>query len=224
MNRRNLIQGLTAVGVLAAPGLALANETGKLSKFFAYLDLYLELPPSQRNRFALSYYAYRNMHPAPDLKAFVIQPNGARTPLAMDRAGRILDLPSLADLQGPATVEVESNPGDKVGLRLEVEARMPMSSNFDAHGLELALGQAQAAISKQAGLLSFAVPKITCAYFNDAGSGHAVLANGRSVALPVANGRFLAGMSYFDSVAMPDARTLSLARTPSRILLGGQPR
>jgi hypothetical protein len=225
MNRRNLISGMTALGVLAAPGLALAaGETVKLSKFFAYLDLYLALPPSQRNRFALAYYAYRNMHPAPDLKAVVIQPNGARSPVQMDRSGRIIQLPSLAELHGPDMVEIDANPGDKVGLRLETEARIAPSQTVDAHELVLALDQAQAAISKQAGLLSFTLPKLTCAYFSDAGSGHAILANGRAVPLPVATGRFFAGTPYFDSMATPDARTVSLAKAPSRILLGGQPR
>ena len=225
MNRRIMISSFAALGGLATSGLArAAGETVNLSKFFAYLDLYLELPPSQRNRFALAYYAYRNMRPDPDLKAFVIQPNGARAAVAMDRSGRIMQLPSLSELHGPAMVEIDSNPGDKVGLRLETEARIAPSQTLDAHELVLALDQAQAAISKEAGLLSFTLPKLTCAYFSDAGSGHTILANGRTIPLPVAAGRFFAGTPYFDSAATPDARTVSLTRAPSRILLGGQPR
>jgi len=56
------------------------------------------------------------------------------------------------------------------------------------------------------------------------GSGQAVLANGKSVALPLRTGQYFAGVPYFDSAAMPDARAVVLDRAPLRVLLGGKPR
>ena len=75
-----------------------------------------------------------------------------------------------------------------------------------------------------AGVLAFAAPKLTCAYMIGAHAGQAVLANGHGVALPLRTGQYFAGVPYFDSAAMPDARAVVLDRAPLRILLGGRPR
>jgi hypothetical protein len=84
--------------------------------------------------------------------------------------------------------------------------------------------QANAAIAAHAGVLAFAAPKLTCAYMIGAHSGQAVLANGRTVALPLRTGPYFAGTPYFDSVAMPDAGAVVLDKAPLRVLLGGRPR
>jgi len=88
----------------------------------------------------------------------------------------------------------------------------------------LSMQQANAAIAAHAGVLAFAAPKLTCAYMVGAHSGQAVLANGKSVGLPLRTGQYFAGVPYFDSAAMPDARAVVLDRAPMRVLLGGKPR
>jgi hypothetical protein len=42
--------------------------------------------------------------------------------------------------------------------------------------------------------------------------------------LPLRTGPYFTGTPYFDSAAMPDARTLVLDKAPLRILLGAKPR
>jgi hypothetical protein len=51
-----------------------------------------------------------------------------------------------------------------------------------------------------------------------------MLANGKSVPLPTRTGQMLVGVPYFDSQALPDARTIVLDRAPMRVILGGKPR
>lgn len=226
MHRRDLLSGLAAIGALAAPGWAraAARPPVKLSSFFPYLDLYLNLPPAQRSHFSLAYYAFRDQRPAADLKAVLIGPNGARRPIAIQPDGRVGLMPTLAELHGPEQVEVDSPGAEKIGVRLEIQARVAPGPNLDVRDLELALAQANAAIASKAGLLRFAVPKLTCAYLIDAGSGRAVLDDGRAVPLPVVTTRPFAGTPYFDATAAPEARTIALARPPSRAVLGGRPR
>jgi hypothetical protein len=101
---------------------------------------------------------------------------------------------------------------------------MPAAARLDTHQLVLAMEQANAAIAARAGIMSFAVPKLTCAYMLGAHSGQAELANGRNIALPLRTGPYFTGTPYFDSTAITDARTVVLDKAPSRIILGGKPR
>jgi hypothetical protein len=217
---------MAAAGALAASSVARADTRPrvKLAKFFPYLDLYLALPPAQRSLFALAYFVYRDRRPAPDVKAYVIEPNGQRRPIGLDRSGRIVALPSLGELHGPGEVEIDAPASEKIGVGLQIEARFAPATSLDVHQLQVALAQANTAIAKNAGLLSFAVPKLTCVYLLDAGSGRAVLADGRTVGLPVDTGRPYPGAPYLDTAAVSNARTITLARLPSHIMLAGGPR
>ena len=225
VNRRTILSGAAATLALAAAGVArAAGQQAKLSAFFPYLDLYLGLPAAQRSLFGMAYYVFRDRKPAPDLKAYIVAPNGSRRPIAIDREGRVLTLPSLSELKGPEQGLLDAPAGQKVGLALEIEARVPLSPSIDAHLLQASLGQANAAIQSHAGLLAFAVPKLTCGYLLNSGGGHAVLADGHSIGLPASAKGFFIGQPYFDAEAMGSAKTLALARAPSRIPLGAHPR
>jgi len=225
MDRRKLISGAAALSVLAVADVARADEkTGKLSDFFPYLDKYWMLPAGQRSHFAVVYYAYRDRKPAPDLKAFIVAPGGGKRPLPIDRTGRIQMLPSLAELHGPEQGVIDFSAGQKVGIGLQVEARIPLSPAIDVHELTLALAQAQAAINANAGLLAFAVPKLTRGYMIDGGPGRAVFPDGHAVPLPIEAKGYFAGQSYFAAETMASARSILLGRAPSRISLAGKPR
>jgi hypothetical protein len=103
------------------------------------------------------------------------------------------------------------------GVRLELPARAAPAARLDAHDLALAVAECRAAVGKIAGALSFATPKITSAEFPGAGSGQVVLADGRSVPLPVAG-----GAPYFVPAKTPGARLIALAHAPTKILLGSK--
>jgi hypothetical protein len=224
VDRRSLIGGL-AVSILAAPmARAAARPPAKADSLYPYLKMYLEAPPAQRDRFVLAYYVLRDRKPAPDVKAFLVGANGARRPIAIAGDGRIQTLPSLGELNSNIQVVVDAVPADKIMPNLEILATIPSATRMDTHALALSMQQANAAIAAHAGVLAFAAPKLTCAYMVGAHSGQAVLANGTSVGLPLRTGQYFAGVPYYDSAAMPDARAVVLDRAPLRVLLGGKPR
>ena len=214
MDRRRWLQALAATTLTATPLTAFAEtKSVKLSKAFGYLDIFLKVPPQERTRFSLAYYFLRNKKPAPDIRAFVVQ-GANRTPLALGPDARVLRLPTLAELQSDAALELDVVPGTKVGLDLELHADIAPSNKLDAHEIDLALQQVTLAIKHRAGILGFAVPKISQANFPGAGAGVAVLADGRTTPLPK-----LEDGPYYDPGAMPGVKIVALARAPSRIVL-----
>ena len=220
MRRRDLI-ALLAAGA-AAPGVAFADDNHlPLDKAFPLLSAYLTLPPAERSRFYLVYRATRDKRPTGDAHAVMVAANGARTPLPLDRIGQVLSLPSLAALKSAATLEIA---GAAFKLAPEVRPTIPPSARLDAGQLALALAQLNAAVAKLAGALAVMAPKMTCAFFPDAGSGQALMANGRSTPLPIFPTPIFGPVPYFETTTLVGARTLVLARAPSRIVLGPHPK
>lgn len=218
--RRRLLLGILAAAA-ATPGLALAAQvkTLPLKEGLHFLDLYLEIPPAQRNRFYLAYQATRNGRPAPDAQAFIVAPGGARTPLPLDREGRVMRLPTLAQLR-TCNLELVGAPFQ---FGLEMRPAIPPSTRIDPAALALALAQLNAGIA-HSGSLAFLAPKMTVAFFVDAGGGRALLGDGRVSALPVFNAPALGAVPYFEPGSLASAKAVLLARTPSRILLGDRPK
>ncbi len=224
MDRRHLIGGI-AVSILAAPmARAAGRPPAKADTLYPYLKMYLEAPPDQRNHFVLAYYVMRDRKPAPDVKAFLLGANGAKRPIAIAGDGRVGTLPSLAELHTNIQVEIDTPASDKIATNVEILATAAPAARMDTQTLLQAMQQANAAIAAHAGVLAFAAPKLTCAYMIGAHSGQAELANGHNVGLPLRSGQYFAGVPYFDSVAMPDARAVTLDKAPLRVLLGGRPR
>jgi hypothetical protein len=220
MRRRDLLA--TLVAAAAAPGLAFAGgaKTLALSKAFPYLDAFLGLAPAQRSRFYIAYRAMRGPHPAPDAKAVIVAPGGARTPLALDREGGVIRLPSLAELKGGVSLEIE-DPTVRIGP--ELRPAVAASTHVDVGELAAALAQLNVAVGKIAGALSFAVPKMTAAYFPGAAGGQWVSADGHAAPLPTFTSP-VGPLLYFEPAAAPGAKTVTFAKAPSRILLGGHPK
>jgi hypothetical protein len=220
MHRRQLL--LVALAAVAAPGVGLADvQRTPLSKAFNLLDVYLALPPGERNRFYLAYRAMANKRPDPGAAATIVEANGVRTPLPFDRAGNVLRLPTLAELKSAAVLEV-ADPALKLGL--ELRAAIAPSTRVDVAALSLAMAQVNAAVAKIAGPLALMAPKLTCAFFPDSGGGSALMADGRSAPLPVFPAPAIGPVPYFDAAASAGARAVLLTRAPSRILLGAHPK
>jgi hypothetical protein len=210
------------VAAAAEPSAAFADvKTIPIAKAFPFLAGYLALAPALRSRFYLAYKAMRDKRPTADAHATIIASNGARTPVAFDRLGNVVHLPSLADLKSGANVELEGTPF-QIGLELRCAAAP--STHIDVGELAASLAQVNFAVAKFAGALSFAVPKLTAAYFPDAAAGQAVMADGRMAPLPVVAVPTIGPVPYFEPASLAGARSVVFAKAPSRILLGGHPK
>jgi len=219
MNRRHLLA--LAAAAAALPGLASADDAHlPLAKAFPMLDIYLGLPPAERSRFYLAYRAMRDKHPIADAHAAIVAADGARTPVAFDRLGSVTRLPSLADLK-TARFEIEGAP---FKLFPEIRCAMAPAVRLDPATLALALAQVNAAVQKVAGALSIMAPKLTAAYFPDAGGGQTLLSDGRTTPLPVFTAPIFGPIAYFEPAKAVGAKAVLLTRAPSRILLGGHPK
>lgn len=212
-----------AAAILPARAAWAAPQSVKLTQAFRYLEDYLSLPPGKRDRFHLAYYAVRDRRFAPDLRAVVVSADGKRTPLALERDAKVAQLPTLAQLRS-STLEIDAAPDEKVGLALQLEPNMPIATHVDAFVLSASIAQCEAAVASLAGVMSFAAPKIVSALFPGAVSGQALLGDGRAQPLPVTNNRFYGALPYFEPASLAGARSLTLTRAPSRILLSGHPK
>jgi len=224
MNRRHLLALAAAAAVpgAASPALAWADDAQlPLAKAFPMLDIHLGLPPAERSRFYLAYRAVRDKRPAADVRATIVAAGGARIPVAFDRQGGVIRLPALADLKSGAQFEIEGAP---FKLFPEIRCAMAPAIRLDPATLILALAQVNAAVAKVAGALSVMAPKLTAAYFPDAGSGQALLADGRATPLPVFTAPIFGPIAYFEPAKAIGAKAVLLTRAPSRILLGGHPK
>lgn len=210
MDRRTALLGLA---LAAAPALAQAADKQplKLSKAFAYLDKYLDIPPAQRNRFTLAYYLRLDGRPAPGLRAFIVEADGQRSQIPIDAAGRVTRLPTRAQL-ATASFQIQVPAEAKIGVNLQLEPSLPPASEFNVRDLEQAVAQANAGMAKAAGLIAMALPKLTGIGFVGAGSGRARLGDGREVALPVD-----AGDPFYSAKLVRGAVAVLLAHAPARL-------
>ena len=220
MLRRQLL-GFLAIAT-ATPSVAFADaRTISLDKAFPYLAAYLALPAADRSHFYLAFRAYRDKHPVGDAAAVIVAANGARTPIAFDHQGIVTHVPDLATLKSGGHVEIASAPFQ---MGPELRCATPPSLRIDVAQLTIALAQVNNAVVKLAGPLSLVVPKFTAAYFPDAGAAQAVMADGRTATLPVFAFPTIGAVAYIEPTALAGARTVILAKAPSRILLGGHPK
>jgi hypothetical protein len=216
-SRRAVLLGFSAAATLAVPTLAsgpaaAAGKSVDAKKVFPYLDAYLKLPPAERSRFRLSYLFLRDGKP---LAAPVWLVDGAaRTPIPLRADGAAARLPTLAQLDG-AKVEIDVEPGTKLGVHMVMEPAMAPAAEMDARDLAAAYAQCATGIKKSLGILAMAMPKLQGLLFVGVPSGEAELADGRRVPLPVVK-----GVVGFNPAAMPGAKTLRFPRAPGRVEIG----
>jgi len=222
LQRRHLIAGLAAA-LAAGPSLALADDAQRipLSKAFKYLDFYLALPPTLRNRFYLVFRALRNDHPAPDLKLAIVG-QGPPQPVPLDAWAQVTHLPTLAQLKSDDALQVWGGP---FRFATEIRPDVAPATRLDVGQLDASLNQATAAIAHIAGAFSAMAPKLDTVLFPDAGSGEVFFADGRMAALPITRQfKTLGSVPYFRSTTSPGARAIALAKAPSRLLLSIPPK
>jgi hypothetical protein len=223
LQRRALLAGIAAA--LAAPTLARpAPASAKptrigLDEAFLLLDAYLALKPAERDRFSLAYRAVRKGKPAPDANARIVHGDHSWAPLAVDADGWITQLPTLDQLKGHETFEVD---GPAFDMALEMRATLAPAARMPVAELTATLAQVNAAIVTFADGDS-SVGRLTCIYFPDAGAGRAILADGGERPLPSFDFKLIGPTPYFEPRLMPAANAVALEKTPSRILIAGPP-
>ena len=223
MDRRHLLGAAASAAAFASFSPAMAETRRiKLTSAFQYLDLYLSLAPPDRRHFYMAYRALRDLKPAPDLNAVIVAPDGKRTKLVISPEGFVVQLPDLAQLKGASMVEFDDS--QKVALAVELRPNTPPTTHVDVAELQLGLDQANAAIKKFSGVLSLVAPKLDSLYFPGAGGGQVVMVDQRTAPLPVTTTRFFGAVPWLEPSQFAGARSVALARAPSRILLGAHPK
>ncbi len=196
-------------------------ETLPASKLFPLLDLYLGLPPAERDQFHLEYAITGG--PAADVRLTLKRSSGD-TPIALTADGRILTMPGLSDLKS-AQVVMTTPKGTHYGISLHLVANAPPAQTLDVAPLKAGIDQARAAGRKTAGLMAMMAPDFETVCFVDAGSGQAILDDGKTIALkisaPPSMPKFL--NPCLTPADLPHAHEVSLAHTPTSILIVRRP-
>ena len=203
-----------AVLALTAAGAAMAQERlVDADKVFPLLDKYYATPPADRSLLAIRYNVLRDGKPAPDFHAFLVVA-GKRTPIPVTADGKVERLPTPAEFTAHAQVAIDAPPTAKFSNRLSLDTAIPPAPEVSATTCAQAIVQANDAMRRAAGVMAMLAPKVKAVTFVGAGSGVAVLADGKTVPLPL-----IGGAPAYDPDAIKGARTIRLARAPSLISL-----
>ncbi len=206
--RRGLI--LAVVLALAAGGAWAQERLVDAGKIFALLDKFYAMPPADRSLLAVHYNILHDGKPASDLRAFLVV-GDKRTPIPVGEDGRVKSLPTPGDLAAHAQVAIEAPPGSKFSSRLSLDTAIPPAVEVNASTCAQAINQANDAVRRAVGVLAM-LARFKAVTFVAAGSAVAVLADGKTVPLPL-----VGGAPAYDPDGIKGAKTIRLARTPSLI-------
>ena len=178
---------LAALGLVSTAQAQTALGEGvrqvPVKKLFPYFDLYLGLPPQDRDGFHLEYLVKSSETSVRPRMVYTL--GSVRTPIQLDSKGKILTMPDMTMLQqGKVEVPATSPRGEIV---LNLEPVVPLSRTIPANAVSNSISDYAKAISR-AGPLALAIPKLTGIAFRGVASGQVVFADGRKVSLPVERG------------------------------------
>lgn len=179
-----------------------------VKKIFPYYDLYLSLPPQDRDGFYLEYLIQAegaNVRPR-----MVYTLGSVRTPLQLDSRGKILTMPDMTMLRKGKVEVPTATPSGRIVLNLEPV--VPLARSIPASVVANSVTDYSKAIGR-AGPLALAVPKLTGIAFKGVSSGQVVFADGRKAALPVERG---APVFRPNQAAMRGAISLEFPAVPSQ--------
>lgn len=205
---------MLALALIAAAfaGTAMAEERLiDAAKVFPMLDKLYAIPAADRSKIVAVYsIKAKDGHPAGPLTLVV---GGKRAPLPIAADGRVERLPSPAEMAAHAQVATEAPKGAfSVGISLVTSIKP--AQEISAAECALAVTQVNGAIQKAAGMMAMLAPKVKATTFPGAGSGVAVMADGKSVPLPL-----IKGAPAYDPDAIKGAKTIRLAKAPSVVSL-----
>ena len=207
--RRAVLAGLAALS-LAGP-VAAAAKVVEAKKVFPFLDVFLKIPPADRNRFRLVY-TFRSAGKPLAAQVWLID-GGPRTPMPLRADGRADRLPTLAQLDR-GKIEIGVDAGTKISVGMTLEPTTVPAAELDARDLAAAIAQASTGVRKGAGIMALAIPKMQAVAFHGVTSGEVEFADGRRATLPIKD-----GTPTYTPTAQPAAKTLRFARPPARITI-----
>jgi len=216
LQRRAALAGLMtlALGPLAPVSAAWA-DTGKTvpaTKVFPFLEAMLKVPPAERARIKVTYALRREGKPAAGVKATLIEASGARTPLPIDDQGRFERLPTLAQLQAKAQLNLDVPADAKFGTAMLLDPVLKPAAEYDVRELVATVEESNGAIRKAAGAMALMAPQMEGLSFLKAESGVAVFPNGSTKPLPAK-----AGAVVFEPEQFKGASRVRLAKAPSAV-------
>jgi hypothetical protein len=205
-----LLATLVATSVLAQPIGPERLDEPRVA--FYMIDKFYAVPAADRSELKLTYKVLHGVAPAPKVHLTLVV-DGKRTPLPIAADGRVERLPTEADLAAHAMIALDV-PRGYISIPVDLGAAMPPAREIDPARCALAIDQANGAIRRAFGMLAFIAPRVGAVTFPGAGSGVAVMADGKTRPLPLHNG----APTYVPG-PFKEARTLRLARTPNAVVL-----
>jgi hypothetical protein len=157
------------------------ERTIDVKKVFPFYDIYLGLPPQDRDGLILSYSVRsRTTNVRPELY-YVL--GNMRTPIEISPTGRIITMPDMNMLRNGQIVKPGGQPSGSIIL--DLEARVPLSRSISAADAANPIND-YAAATRRAGPLALMAPKLTSVRFVGGTGGEAILRDGRRVPLRAA--------------------------------------
>jgi hypothetical protein len=216
LKRRAALAGLMTLALAPLVPMALAQaDAGKTvpaTKVFPFLEAMLKVPPAERARIKVTYALRRDGKPAGGVKATLIEAGGARTPLPIDEQGRFERLPTLAQLQAKAQLNLDVPADAKFGSAMQLDPVLRLASEYEARELVATVDESNSAIRKAAGAMALMAPQMDGLSFSKAESGVAVFPNGSTKPLPAK-----AGAVIFEPEQFKGATRVRLARIPAAV-------
>ena len=215
LKRRAALAGLIltlAPLTLASEVWADAGKTVPATKVFPFLEAMLKVPAAERARIKVTYALRREGKPAGGVKATLIEAGGARTLLPIDDKGRFERLPTLAQLQAKAQLNLDVPADAKFGTAMLLDPVLKPAAEYDARELVATVEESNSAIRKAAGPMALMAPQMTGLAFLKAESGVALFPKGSSKPLSVN-----AGTVVFRPDDFKGASRVRLAKVPSAV-------
>ena len=200
---------LAAAATAAASGAVAAERLVPADKVFPELGRFLALPAAARDTFATTYQVRTRGGPLEAVKLSYVE-GGVRAPIPLGRDGRVLRLPTPAQLKGQ--VAVDTPEGVRLSTRAGVECTGLAGREIAAPRVSACVDQLRAAVKRMAGVAAFLAPSFDRARLEGAGGGAVVLADGSRRPLPLQD-----GAPVFTPSAFPGARTLVLDRAAQHV-------
>ena len=208
---------IAAVALAAgAPAIAQTPAPERLvdaTKVFPMLDKFYSAPPADRSHLAMHYSFTENGKPATSLHLTMVA-GGKHTPLPILPDGRVERIPTAADMAEHAQIAIDAPKGAKFAAHMSADTAIRPALEVNAADCAKAIDQYNTQVRRQAGVMALVVPKAKACTFPGAGSGAAVMGDGKTQPLPIVK-----GMPAFEPEAMKGARTVRLAKAPTLVSL-----
>jgi hypothetical protein len=201
--------GTTSAWAQNAPNKQAPARQIDVKKVFPYYDLYLGLPPSDRDGFAMVYRV--GSQSGTQLPSLNYVLGTTRTPIQIAADGRILTMPDAAMLSRGKVEKAAGQPSGSIVL--DLNPVVPLGRSISAAAAANPLNDYAAAI-RRAGPLSLVAPRLSAVRFIGGAGGEAVLGDGRRVTLPAAPE---GGVLFTPSApSMRGVASLSFSTAPTR--------